>query len=137
MVGDMAPGRGLDADRALDSADKDALYFLVELRTLGVVERGRRGRASSLEDVPERGRLGVNGTARASLLVVGVGGTDIVLQCVGVVFSVVDGAAANIGRVRCLSATRSNRVNMSFHVIASLARAPPAPTPAECLQPTA
>ena len=75
-AGDVAAERGLETVRCLDSVVSAALYFLVELSILGVEGMGRRV-TSSVEDVAERGRRGVNGIARASLL--GVGGTDMVV----------------------------------------------------------
>lgn len=70
-------GRPLAAvfTRVLDSVEIVALNFFVLLGTFGVVVR-ERSEVLVLEDEEEIGRLGVNETGRASLLVVGVGGTD-------------------------------------------------------------
>ena len=89
LVGDPgtepSPDRGFVANLERDSVESAALNFFAEPRRLGVVARGILPvlEWSSDEIEIEWGRLGVNGTGRASLLVeVECGVVMLVLACV-------------------------------------------------------
>ena len=78
FVGVVVPDLGRDFDLERDSVLKAALYFFVPLSAPGVADTGRRVK-SPVDAEVESGRLVLNGTERAILLVTGVCGIDIAL----------------------------------------------------------